>query len=85
MCKYCKEDIPIFDKDIISEFAWGWGNDDFKINLKQAKESEMKWGLFIDKRDTCSYLRFADLMDCDCMDSGLKIDIKYCPCCGDKL
>ena len=41
--------------------------------------------LFIDKRDTKTYLRLVDVEDSECIESGAKIEIKYCPFCGNKL
>ena len=55
------------------------------VAIKPYEVSKNLYGLFIDKRDSSSYLRFADLDDCNCLESGNKIKINFCPFCGEKL
>ena len=81
MCKYCEEDKILLSKDFISPSSWGWGIDDCLINLKKAENDMDNWGIFIDR----GYLRLARTDDCQCIDSGEKIKINFCPVCGEKI
>lgn len=83
MCDYCNQYKSMFQKNIISTAAWGWG--DIEVGLDNALKVQDLFGLFIDKRCDTAYLRFANLEDCNCIESGERIEIKYCPVCGEKL
>ena len=80
MCEYCDNDKTMMKKEIISRANWGWGYDGtLKLTLQQAEESPVTLGVFIDR----GHLRLTDLDDCNCMDSGEKIKINFCPMCGE--
>lgn len=80
MCEYCKNKKEIIRKDeIISEFSWGWGNQEVKINREQATEYSLS--MFIDR----GYIRLVDAEDCCCLDHGEKVKITFCPFCGEKI
>ncbi len=79
MCEYCEKEKNIFERDEICNRSWGWGGDT-KIAIDQMGTYTL--GCFIDKR---GYLRLADLDDCDCLDHGDSIQIKFCPFCGKKV
>ena len=82
MCEYCEKDKVMMTRDEISKSNWGWGYDDVaKLTLREAEEDPNKLGVFTDR----GYLRLACLHDCNCMDSGEKIKINFCPMCGDKI
>ena len=81
MCQICEKETVILERDFISEGSWGWG--DISITLNQVIEDT--FGLFIDKRDNTTFLRFANLEDCQCLESGEKVEISFCPFCGRKL
>jgi hypothetical protein len=83
MCNYCGEGKVMIKKEIISTCAWGWGN--IEVGLDHALKVQDLFGLFIDKRCSTTYLRLANLEDCNCIESGEKIEIKFCPMCGDML
>jgi len=76
-CNFCVKKSVIFTRDIVDDVSFGWG--DKKIDISDCIYS--KFGLFIDR----GYLRFVDLEDCDCLDHGNKIEIQFCPFCGNRL
>jgi len=78
MCKFCKDSETIINEEFISSFSWGWGGD---ISIKQDELKYINYGLFIDR----GYIRFVDLDDSQCLDSGLKCGINFCPFCGIEL
>lgn len=82
MCKYCDDETIIIKKDIISDGSWGWGGE---LSITHNQICDDTYGLFIDKRDETTYLRFAQLDDCGCLESGEKIEISFCPFCGKLL
>lgn len=77
-CKYCNDEHVILDQECISERSWGWGGN---ISIKINEAIRYPLGLFIDR----GYLRLVDLEDCNCLDSGEKIKINFCPFCGHEL
>lgn len=81
MCKYCEKEEIILKMDVISHGSFGWGNT--PITAKDIIEDTI--GMFIDKRYDKSYLRLAYLDDCQCIEAGVKHEIKYCPFCGAEL
>lgn len=82
MCNYCELEYPIIKTEEISSASWGWGGE-LKIKESEAISKEMV--IFIDKRDNFNYLRYVDIDDCQCLESGHKIEINFCPFCGEKL
>ena len=82
MCKYCIDENIILKREIISTVSWGWGGD---TAITEDKALTDTFGLFLDKRDDTTYLRFAQLNDCMCLESGEKVEISFCPFCGNKL
>lgn len=82
MCEYCEKDKTMMSQEIISRSNWGWGADNLiKLTLTEAEEDPVKLAVFIDR----GHLRLVDSSDCNCMDAGEKIKIKFCPMCGEKL
>ena len=77
MCKYCKEDVPILEKEVIDSISWGWGGD-LRITEDQASRTNLV--VLIDR----GFLRIADKDDMNCLDHGEKIKIHFCPFCGEK-
>ena len=87
-CEYCRDEKVILEKEIISGTSWGWGygaDGEIKISYNEAMDGVGKFGFFIDKRCDNVYLRFADLDDCSCLESGDKVEIKFCPFCGEEI
>jgi len=78
MCEYCEKEKTIVDDVFISRSSWGWGGVT-KITISEA--IQIKVDVFIDR----GYLRMVDIDDCQCIDSGKKIKIKYCPFCGKEI
>ena len=78
MCKFCEEEETLLSKNIISEGSWGWGGD---ISITSSETSEDEHHLFIDR----GFLRLVDIEDSQCIESGLKVEIKFCPMCGNKV
>ncbi len=81
MCEYCEEDKVMMEKEVIPETSWGMGNDFTKINLREALRQTERIGVFIDR----GYLRMVTMDDCQCIESGEKIKISYCPMCGEEI
>ncbi len=82
MCKFCKDEETIFKREEISQASWGWGGE---ISIKESEKCTNDMALFIDKRSNITYLRYADSDDCNCLESGQKVEIQFCPFCGDKI
>ena len=79
MCDYCEKDKTMMTTDVIDRANWGWGYDGvIKLTLREAEHDPNRLGVFVDR----GYLRMVQLHDCNCMDHGLKIKIKFCPMCG---
>lgn len=78
MCKYCEGKETIIKKEFLSTSLVGWNKDMLATELFGTEYDE---GVFIDR----GYLRLVDLDDCNCLDTGEKILINYCPMCGDRL
>lgn len=77
MCEYCDDEKILMTVSEISPDSFGWRTgsitfDDVCYN---------KNIIFIDR----GYLRIADIDDCQCLGSGEKIKIKFCPMCGAEL
>lgn len=82
MCEYCKKEHVMLEQNIINRSNWGWGYDgEIKLTLDEAEESPVKLAVFIDR----GYLRLVNSNDCNCMDSGEKIKINFCPICGNGI
>lgn len=77
MCEYCQKEKVIIEKEFIDGWMIGWG--DCKITKENVEYSNHI--IFIDR----GFLRFALADDCQCMDHGQKIKIKFCPMCGVEL
>lgn len=72
----------MMSQEIISRSNWGWGYDNLiKLTLTEAEEDPVKLAVFIDR----GHIRLVDIDDCNCMDAGEKIKIKFCPMCGETL
>lgn len=78
MCDFCEKEKVIFEREDISRVSWGWGGE---VSIKEADVTTIRTGVFIDIR---GYLRFVDLDDCECLDAGQKVEIRFCPFCGRK-
>lgn len=79
MCEFCEKEKTIFELETISRCSWGWGGD---MKIPESEVITARTGVFIDDR---GYLRMVDLDDCNCLDSGQKIRIQFCPFCGNKV
>ena len=69
MCEYCKE-YP----ECLIEYS-------LEVRDWQGCTPEVDFGIFIDR----GYIRMCDLSDTNCIESGLKIEINFCPICGEKV
>lgn len=76
-CEYCKAKKTILvEEEAIRDICWSRGGEhDATITYRL--------GVFIDKRCDTAYLRLTDLDDCSCIEGGEKIEIKFCPFCGE--
>lgn len=82
MCEFCEKEKVMISKETISRSNWGWGYDNVvKITLIEAEESPTILDMFIDR----GFIRLVDRDDCNCIESGEKIKINFCPMCGDKI
>lgn len=84
MCKYCEDNEPIIkleDNVRLSAWHWGWAGKDYAITMEQAEKDTHDLHLFVDR----GYVRLADPEDCQCIDHGQRVKIKYCPFCGVEL
>ena len=82
MCEYCENDKTMLSFDSISPANWGWGYDDsVKLTLNEAEKDPDTKALFVDR----GHLRVATIGDCDCLESGEKIKVNFCPMCGADL
>lgn len=82
MCNYCEKEHTMVEQNVINRANWGWGYDGLiKLTLAEAEEDQTNISVFIDR----GYLRLVDSNDCNCMDSGKKIKINFCPICGSKI
>ncbi len=79
MCEYCEKDKTLIEREFLEEFAWGWGGESDKRSRLEIDEEP--YIVFVDR----GFLRLAMKEDHQCMDSGEKIKIKYCPMCGKVL
>ncbi len=79
MCEYCENNKTLLEKDVVSTAMLQWCMPIRSANDLYAHEYPL--GVFIDR----GYLRLVDLEDCQCMDHGGKIKIKFCPFCGEGL
>lgn len=75
-CKYCNKEETIFEISTISP-----NTAYFVGGIKEGEIDSLSYDLclFIDSR---GYLRLVDADDCNCLDSGEKIKINFCPICG---
>jgi len=70
MCDYCKDyKNENLIKTEIREEIW------------TGEIYEVDYGVFIDR----GYLRFCELNDTNCLEGGDKIEINFCPICGNKI
>ena len=76
MCDYCEKDKTLIEEEIISSQSFGWCDKSTKICYDDTIKE--RHGVFIDR----GYLRLVDFDDCNCMDHGEKIKIKFCPMCS---
>lgn len=82
MCEFCDDSKSLLIQDeLISHQSWGWGNDEVKINLRDALELSYSLHVMVDR----GYLRLIDPEDGDCMDHGERVKINFCPMCGRNL
>lgn len=79
-CK-CETEEIFLKEEILDEGILGW--QQLPITIDKIYYEDM--GVLIDKRDTNTYLRLVNTSDYNCLDSGSKIEISYCPFCGKKL
>lgn len=77
----CKTEKIFLTKEILSEGILGWQN--FPVTVEKVWYDEL--GILIDKRGNSSYLRLVRTDDYNCLESGEKIEIYFCPICGKKL
>ena len=76
MCKYCGHEQEIMGKSIVEDWIF-----QFVDKVSKDKITYSRLSIFIDR----GYLRMVDKEESQCLDHGRKIEIKYCPFCGDKL
>ena len=79
-CLKCKDETVLSKTTTISPCSWGWGNDEIRINLKEAIEGDI--AIILDGR---GYLRLVDPDERGCMDHGLNTKINFCPFCGSEF
>jgi len=76
MCEFCKKENHLINFDIeTTSFAWG------ECSIDEGNTTDVTLGVFIDR----GFLRLVDITDDDCIESGQKIKINFCPICGDKI
>jgi hypothetical protein len=78
MCEFCEKEKTLLSMTNISPCSWGFGQD---IKIRIDEISEINNVLFIDR----GYLRLSDINDSQCIESGEKIKINFCPICGNKI
>jgi hypothetical protein len=77
MCEYCDDEKILIKTQEISDTSFGW------------RTGSIKWEdvcydtniIFVDR----GFLRFAPIDDCQCLESGEKFKINFCPMCGKEL
>jgi hypothetical protein len=81
-CDYCQKEKTIFETEAMGlEGPWTFEPEKL-ASRKDYDAFTFRLGIWIDSR---GYLRMADLDDCNCLDSGEKIKIAFCPMCGEKI
>jgi hypothetical protein len=79
MCTFCENEQSMLSRERILPLSWGFGYDDCKISLSETET--ITEHLYIDR----GFLRLVNIEDSQCIESGEKIKINYCPICGNKL
>lgn len=79
MCEFCEKEKPMMEKEVVNGNMIHWAGG---IKPEDVYRYEYKLGVFIDTR---GYLRLVDLDDCNCLDGGEKIEINFCPICGNNI
>jgi hypothetical protein len=77
-CEYCVTGKTLLDKEVVNHNTLAFGGP---VEPKDLWRFEYNLGVFIDR----GYLRMVDIGDCNCLDGGEKIQIKYCPMCGEEV
>ncbi len=80
MCKCTTEEI-FLTREVVDEGIFGWG----QVPQIVDKILYSDIGVLIDVRDNYAYLRLVDTSDYQCMDSGMNIQINFCPFCGNSF
>jgi len=81
MCDFCDKGKVLLEKEVISSCSWGFSEEPIPIS----DTFNDKLICFIDKRREKAYLRLTDEDDNQCIESGVKVEIAYCPKCGKKI
>jgi hypothetical protein len=81
----CENETFFLKKLVISTTSWGWGTSDVKITRDEAEADMDEIGVMIDTRNDKSFIRLVRTDDFQCMESGLNVEIKFCPFCGRSL
>lgn len=81
MCTWCDDSNRLLFSECLNPLscAWGW---DSSIKIARDEVDTYSMGVILDKR---GYLRLVNLDDCECLDAGQKVKIKFCPFCGEKI
>jgi len=77
----CEEESIFLKKEVLANGILGWQN--LPVTIDEVWYDEI--GCLIDKRDNVAYFRLVYTDDYNCLDSGVKIEIKFCPFCGREL
>lgn len=85
MCEFCEKEKHLIDSTNFntSPLWMGMGATFTAHDVEMLCEREE--AVFIDKRCDTAFLRLVDPTDCNCIEAGKKIEIKFCPMCGEKL
>lgn len=83
ICNYCKDD-SLYNKALlihkqVDDHMFGWSSE---IKLENIVYDKIY--TYVEVRNGQGYLRMTD-EDNNCIDSGERIEINYCPMCGEKL
>lgn len=78
-CKYCEDKENLIDKEF-NLLPW-YFKEGYMVDSKDLNRMADTFAVFIDR----GYLRLADVDDCNCIESGEKIKINFCPNCGEKI
>lgn len=83
MCNWCEHDRiqnkAMITKKFLDGTYIGWNKNDLASDLDYER-----WYISVEKRCDTGYLRLTTT-DNNCIESGSKIEINFCPMCGEQL